>query len=251
MWLLDQVKTGVKGLDELLNGGLPKGKCILLIGSPGSGKTTLSMQYLYSGARANEPGLYVSLDEKPERVKENLAGFGWDLDKMEGEGKLFFVDGTPIRRIKPVSHVYGGPESGMIRLPELTMRGLVETVSKLVNEEGIRRIVIDPITALVIRYNELHKRRRAILMFFDFLADTGCSTIVTTELRTGVLERRFQLEEFLSHGVILLHSLVHGGSVVRAIQIEKMRGIECDTQLRPYQLSKDGLEVFPKDTVFS
>jgi KaiC/GvpD/RAD55 family RecA-like ATPase len=71
-----------------------------------------------------------------------------------------------------------------------------------------------------------------------------------SELRTSVLERRFQLEEFLSEGVVLLHTMVHEGNVIRGIQIEKMRGVAHDTQLRPYQISDSGVEVFPKDRIF-
>jgi len=243
---MERVSSGIKGLDEVLGGGLPKGRCILVMGSPGSGKTTLSMQYLYQGAQRDERGLYVSLDEKPERVKENLAGFGWDLDALERDGKLFVVDGTPIRRAK----IEMSQETGMIRLPELTLRSLMDVVTKLVEEEGVQRIVIDPITSLMLRYDDIGKRRKAILTFFDMLTETGCTTLVTTELRVNLLERKFQLEEFLSHGAILLHTIVHEGTVIRAIQIEKMRGMECDAQLRPYQLTREGMVVFPKDRVF-
>lgn len=247
---MEQIATGIKGLDELLGGGFPRGKCILIVGSPGSGKTTLAMQYLYKGASDyNERSLYIALDEKPEQVKMNLASFGWDFDKLEREGTLLFIDATPFRRPKRIS----APEivgTEMVVAPELTLGGLIRTISKVVEEEGIQRIAVDPITSFILRYEELPKRRRAMLLLFDALADTGCTSVVTTELRTSVLNRTFQLEEFLSQGVVLLHTLVHEGNVIRAIQIEKMRGISHDTQLRPYQIAKEGIEVFPKDKIF-
>jgi len=246
---MDRVVSGIKGLDEALGGGLPKGRCVLIIGSPGSGKTTMSIQFLVHGAAEDERGLYVSLDERPERVKENLADFGWDLDGLERAGKLIMVDGTPIRRVRG-SQLGLAQETGLIRLPELTLGRLMEVITKLVDEEGMQRVVVDPITSLMLRYDELGRRRKAMLAFFDMLTETGCTSLVTTELRINLLERRFQLEEFLSQGVILLHTIVHDGTVIRAIQIEKMRGIECDTQLRPYQLTKDGMVVFPKDRIF-
>jgi len=247
---MEQVATGIKGLDELLGGGFPRGKCILVVGSPGSGKTTLAMQYLYKGALDyNERSLYIALDEKPEQVKVNLASFGWNFDKLEREGRLLFIDATPFRRAKRVStpEIVG---TGIAVVPELTLGGLIRTVSKVVEEEGIQRIAVDPITSFILRYEEISKRRRAMLLLFDALADTGCTSVVTTELRTSVLNRTFQLEEFLSQGVVLLHTLVHEGNVIKAIQIEKMRGISHDTQLRPYQITKDGIEVFPKDKIF-
>lgn len=247
---MEQIATGVRGLDELLGGGFPRSRCILLVGSPGSGKTTLAMQYLYKGAvDYKERGLYIALDEKPEQVKMNLASFGWAFDKMEREGKLLFIDATPFRRPKHVSPpAIVGTEIAVT--PELTLGGLIRTVSKVVEEEGIQRIAVDPITSFILRYEEIPKRRRAMLLLFDALADTGCTSVVTTELRTSVLNRTFQLEEFLSQGVILLHTLVHEGNVTRAIQIEKMRGIPHDTQLRPYQITKEGIEVFSKDKIF-
>ncbi len=248
---MERVSSGIKGLDEALGGGLPKGRCILVMGSPGSGKTTMSIQYLYNGAKRDERGLYVSLDEKPERVKENLEGFGWDLDELERDGKLFIVDGTPIRRAKVGSQQFEMAQgTGLIRLPELTLRSLMEVIAKLVEEEDVQRVVIDPMTSLMLRYDDIGKRRKAMLAFFDMLTETGCTTLVTTELRVNLLERRFQLEEFLSQGVILLHTIVHEGTVIRAIQIEKMRGVESDAQLRPYQLTREGMVVFPKDRVF-
>jgi len=251
---MKQIPTGIKGLDELLGGGFPKGKCLLVVGSPGSGKTTFGMQFLYNGALSDERGLYISLDEKPERVKENLSPFGWDLDKLEREGKLLFIDGTPIRKVKrSISGPYARElleTSVLLSIPELTLKSLVTVVSRVVQEEGIQRVVVDPITALALRYIDPSKKRRATLFFFDSLIDTGCTSLVTTELRTGILNRSFQVEEFLSQGVVLLHTIVHEGNVIRALQIEKMRGIQHDTQLRPYQISKNGIEVFPKDRVF-
>jgi KaiC/GvpD/RAD55 family RecA-like ATPase len=134
--------------------------------------------------------------------------------------------------------------------PRMTVRLLVETIRRIVKEEGIQRIAVDPITSIMLRYDQPYKRRRAMLTFFDSLIESGCTSLVTTELRTGMLKRRFQLEEFLSQGVILLHTLVHAGNVVRAIQIEKMRGIPHDAQLRPYQITSNGIEVYPKDRIF-
>jgi len=248
---MERAETGIKGFDELLGGGLPKGKSILLVGGPGSGKTIFAIQYLLNGARKDERGLYVTLAERPDHVKSDVASFGWDIDRFENEGKILFLDATFLRRSgKPAPGVESyGYELG-VSLPTLTLQRLIRTVQKIVEEEEIQRIAIDPITSMVLRYHELRIRRRAVSMFFDALINTGCTSIITSELRTGVLERGFAAEEFFSQGVILLRTLIHEGNVIRAIQIEKMRGIQHDTQLRPYQIGKGGIEVFPKDRVF-
>jgi circadian clock protein KaiC len=250
---MDLASTGIGGLDELLGGGIPIGRCVLVVGSPGSGKTTLAMQFLRQGAVNEESGLYVTMDESPDQIKENLSGFRWDLDTLEREGKLFFIDATPVRRVKTGVAGYG--EHGVISeataiFPELTLKDVIRTISKVVEEEKIRRIVLDPVTSLVLRYEKPSTRRKAMLMLFEALEATECSSLVVTELRTAMLDRAFQLEEFLSQGVILLHTIRREDSIVRAIQIEKMRGIPHDVQLRPYQITAEGIQVFSKDRVF-
>lgn len=249
---MDRIPTGVKGLDEVLNGGLPKGRIILVVGSPGSGKTTFAMQYLVGGTKAGESGLYVSLDEKPERVKENLASFNWNLDALEHDGKITFIDATQLRRPgqRIISSKVESEGSVNLILPELTLPVLARTIRRVAAEENIQRIAIDPITSLMLRYPEEVKLRRSMLLFFDALESTGCSCIVTSELRTSMLDRSFQLEEYLSQGVILLRTMIHEGNVIRAVQVEKMRGISHDAQLRPYQITQTGIDVYPKDRVF-
>jgi KaiC/GvpD/RAD55 family RecA-like ATPase len=248
---LDQQTTGIKGLDEVLHGGLPKGRIILVVGSPGSGKTTFAMQFLVGGTKVGESGLYVSMDEKPERIKLDLSSFNWNIEALEREGKLTIIDATQLRR--PAARLPDrtpGERGVDLVLPELTLSSLARTIRRIATEEGVGRIVIDPITSLILRYPEEPKRRRALLHFFDALESTGCSCIVTSELRTSILARRFQIEEYLSQGVVLLHTMVHEGNVIRALQVEKMRGISHDTQLRPYQIGPAGIEVYPKDRVY-
>ncbi len=245
---MERVPTGIKGLDELLGGGFPEGRCILVVGSPGSGKTTFAIQYLYHGAMLGETGLYVTLDEHPDLVKKNLQSYDWDIDGMEKKGKLLFIDASGLRKAKNQDNSLVssyGPPFDVTDFPEL-----LKTINKIVEGENIHRIALDPVTSLMLRYAEEVNRRRATVAFFDALADSGCTSLITSELKTSLMDRRFQLEEFLSHGVVLLHSLFHEGNIVRAVQIEKMRGISHDTQIRPYQFGSTGIEIFPRDKVF-
>jgi len=250
---MERASSGVKGLDDILEGGFPKARTILIVGSPGSGKTILAIQFLRAGALKGERSIYVTFDERPEQVKENMSDFSWDLDRLEAEGKIMFVDATPFRRMKTAAT--SGPEgrAGLLTvdaLPEITLRALVENVRRLAEEEDVTRLVIDPITSLSVRYQSPVKRRRAMLMLFDALSSTGATCLVTSELRTSMLTRKFQLEEYLSQGVVLMRTGIHEGNVVRAVQVEKMRGIAHDTQLRPYLIGQNGIEVFAKDKVF-
>ncbi len=186
-----------------------------MVGSPGSGKTTFALQYLYHGAMLGETGLYVTLDEHPDLVKKNLQSYDWDIDGMEKKGKLLFIDASGIRRARSGDNsLVSSYGSSGVDVTDFTE--LLKTISKVVEGENVHRIALDPVTSLMLRYVEELKRRRA----------------------------------FLSHGVVLLHSLFHEGNIVRAVQIEKMRGISHDTQIRPYQFGVTGIEVFPRDKVF-
>jgi KaiC/GvpD/RAD55 family RecA-like ATPase len=250
---MERASSGIKGLDDILGGGFPKARTILIVGSPGSGKTILAIQFLRAGAVNGERSIYVTFDERPEQVKENVSAFGWDLDRLEAEGKMMFVDATPFRQARTTSVGAREARGGLPMyetVPEITLRGLVETVKRLAEEEDATRLAVDPITSLSIRYQSPVKRRRAMLMLFDALSSTGATCLVTSELRTSMLSRRFQLEEYLSQGVVLLRTGIHEGNVIRGIQVEKMRGIAHDTQLRPYVISQNGIEVFAKDKVF-
>ena len=195
-----------------------------------------------------ETGLYVTLDEHPDHVKQNLQSYNWDLDGMEKKGKLLLLDASGVRRLKTKSEEL---HALAIESSEgMGFNDLMRTVSKVIEEENVQRIALDPVTSLMLRYAEVLEKRRATIAFFDTLADSGCTSIITSELKTSLLDRRFQIEEFLSHGVVLLHTLLHEGNIVRAVQIEKMRGIPHDTQIRPYQFGPSGIEVFPRDKVF-
>jgi len=251
--IMERISSGIKGLDEILGGGFPKGRTILVVGSPGSGKTIFAIQFLQAGATVGDRSIYIALDERPEQVKENMSAFGWDLDRLESDGKVMFVDATPFRRTKAASlakYEVRGAFPLQEAVPEVTLRGLIETVRRLAEDEDVTRIAVDPITSFSIRYQSLVKRRRAMQILFDGLSSTRATCLVTTELRTSMLSRKFQLEEFLSQGVVLLRTGIHEGNVVRAVQVEKMRGIAHDTQLRPYIIGQNGIEVFAKDKVF-
>ena len=257
---MKQIPTGINGLDKMLNGGLPANRCILICGSPGAGKTILGWQFLYYGAvKYNEPGLYVSLDEDIGQLKEELKSFGchfektetneetsslgWQIEQLEKEKKIAIVDASPIRRI-PGKIKIGDLSIGK---RDFSLLSLLTFVERKVKDINAKRVVIDPITALTMQYNNISDRRTAILDLFESLNKLETTNLIITELRRVSLEREINTEEFLAHGVILLHAFVNNMEIVRSIQIEKMRGIAHDNQIRPYEITKKGVEVFPKE----
>jgi circadian clock protein KaiC len=242
--LMERIPTGVDGLDKMLGGGLPAGRSFLICGGPGSGKTVMAMQFLYYGAvECGEPGLYVSLDESKDHLREEMAGFGWDIDKLEKSGRFLFVDASPIRRV-PSDIKLGGLSIGK---RDFNLMSLIEILWRNVEKAQIKRVVIDPIAALTFQYSDTAEKRMATLDFLETLAQFKTTNLITTELRSLTLQREILDEEFLAQGVIVLHSwrnqlAAHGG-----LQIEKMRGIAHDNQIRPYKITLKGIQVFSEE----
>lgn len=243
----EYLSSGIPGLDILLdNKGFPKGHTILVSGGPGSGKTTFGIQYLYEGAsRRGESGLYVTLDEEPLDIKGNMAAFGWDLEKLENEIKLIFVNFSPLRT--GTSERTGLAQLGM---KEFRLVKLLEAVAQGIEDVQAKRVVIDPITMFMLQYPDDTERIHALRDLIIELRKTDCTHLLISELRGTGLEREYQFEEYLSQGVILLRTMLKDGQLIRMFQIEKMRGLDVDTQPHPYEISEDGIELYPTLTVF-
>lgn len=238
--------TGIPGLDKLLTGGLPKSRTILLSGGPGTGKTILSSQYLVNGILDyEESGVYVSLDENKQHVFEEMLDFGWDFEDLENNKKLIFLEASPIRYL-PAEIKVGKLTVGR---KEFSMATLIEMIKTSVREIGAKRVVVDPVTTLVFQYEGVAAQRNALVELMEALAETGATCLITTELRRPGFERSIDYEEYLAHGVILLQQLQVGKSLLRVIQVEKMRKTPLDNQPRPYRITDTGIEVFPRESV--
>jgi circadian clock protein KaiC len=243
---VDYVPVGVPGVDEILAGkGIPNGHTILVSGGPGSGKTTFATQFLYTGAtRHDESGVYVTLDEDPVEIKKNMSKFGWDLDRLEEEKKLVFINVSPVR-VTP-------SETGLIQLgmKEFRLVKLLEAIRKGVEEVDAKRVIVDPLTMFTLQFPDEIERIYAMRDLMRELKKTGCTNMLISELRGTGVEREHQFEEYLAQGVILLLTFLKESRLIRAFQVEKMRGLAIDNQPRPYQITDEGVEVFPRATVY-
>jgi len=244
--VLKKVSTGIGGLDELLKGGIPQGRCILLCGGPGAGKTIFGIQFLIQGAKVDEPGVFVTLEENPAQLKENMLTFGWNLDELERGNKLALVDLSLILYLSPAE--FQRVVSGL-RGPEFTIESVVTAIKNKVSQMGAKRIVVDGVSSLLIQESNPALARRNLAYLFHALLDTGCTSIVTAEIGEATLQRSFQLEEYLAQGAIIMQAVERGGQLVNTIHIEKMRGIEHDRQPRPYLITSQGIQVFAREKV--
>ncbi len=241
------VPIGVRGVDVMLgNKGVPHGSIVFVIGSPGSGKTTFAFQYLLEGIiNHGEKGIYISLDESAKDAQENALSVGLDLKQHIDDNNLRFVDESPL------SDVSESMKLGKVTIgkKDFTLRSLSDTIRTNVREVGAKRLVIDPLATLLLYYPDVHDRRSAVTDLVRAIASTGCTTLLISELSTSNSEREYQMEEYLSKGVMLLRSISKQTGVARAFSIEKMRGVAHDTQPRPYKIGVGGIEVFPSETV--
>ena len=231
-------------MDALIGGGFPQGKVVLVLGEPGTGKTILSSQYLYSGANQHgEKGVYVGMNEPKPRFAAEMIGLGMDFSRLEKEGKFAYVDATEVRRIPEQARVgripVGGRELGLVNLIDLVQSGIEKLSPK--------RVVVDSISDLVFRFPKIEERRPAVLDIVEVLQSTGTTCLLTSELSSTGESRDLQPEEYLAEGVILLRMLRKG---IRTIQVLKMRGSNIDSTPRPYVIKDSGIEVYATEEVY-
>jgi len=258
-----KIATGINGLDELVGGGFPEGRVILVIGGPGTGKTIMCGQFLYKGIYEHEEsGVFVSLDESKDHFYSEMQGFGWDFRKAEEEGKFAFIDATRMSRVAMLREKLdkeGRSLHARLRGKQLPIDELIKDLQvKIYNTKidrhapGARakRVVVDTLASLIYRIPDPVERRTAVVDLIESLADLGVTSLVTTELEYLGLERNAVEEEFLVHGVIMMQTLFSGGTTTRAIQVEKMREAKVNPSLVPYSIDQNGIQVFPNMPLF-
>jgi KaiC/GvpD/RAD55 family RecA-like ATPase len=244
----ERVPSGIPGLDEIMGGGFPKERVILIVGGPGTGKTILTAQFLVNGIKKyGENAVFVSMDENREHIAREMGQFKWDLEKLENEKKFAFVDASPIR------HLPGEVKLGKLTVGkrDFSLISVVEGIRKAFESINAKRVVVDSLASLTFNYPDPIQRRTGILDLIEALSETKTTCLMTSELRSSGLERGVQLEEYLAHGVISLQTIQVGGkSFLRAIQVVKMRETPIDLQPRPYRITENGIEVYPNETIF-
>lgn len=239
---MTKISTGNVGLDEMLCGGLPKGRIVLVLGGPGSGKTMLALQFIVDGAKKGEKGIYVSLEEPLNLIKENTASFGWNLEELEKKNKIRLIDGSDL--------AYNVPESSQEddQKPKLMARRLASQIKEAAEKFGATRIAVDPVTSAVIHQRFPTDKRFEVLRLIKALRALPCTCMVTSEFSSSSAGE-FYVEEYLADGVIVLSKTLQDFNLIKTIRIEKMRGTSHDDQPRRYDIADKGVVVYNTESV--
>ncbi|MGB4111216.1 MAG: circadian clock protein KaiC [Desulfomonilia bacterium] len=229
---LEKAPTGIRGFDEITQGGLPKGRTALVTGGPGTGKTMFAMEFLVKGATEfGEPGVFVSFEETADELIANSASLGFSLPEL-CDANLLYIDYVRVER----SEI---EESG-----EYDLEGLFIRLSHAINSVGARRLVLDTIETLFSGLPNISILRAELRRLFRWIKDKNISTIVTGE-RGAVSLTREGLEEYVSDCVVLLDHRVTDQISTRRLRVLKYRGSEHGTNEYPFLISDRGFMVLP------
>jgi circadian clock protein KaiC len=234
--VLAKCPTGITGLDEITGGGLPQGRPTLVCGGTGCGKTLLAMEFLVRGATEfDEPGVYMSFEEKSEELAKNFASLGFDLNDMVARKKLA-LDYVHIEK------------SEIEETGEYDLEGLFIRLGLAIDTIGAKRVALDTIEALFSGLANETVLRAELRRLFRYLKDKGVTAIVTGEQGERTLTR-YGLEEYVADCVIFLDHTVAQQIATRRLRIVKYRGSAHGTNEYPFLIDEQGLSVMPISSI--
>lgn len=229
---LPKSPTGIVGLDEITDGGLPTGRPTLVCGGAGCGKTLLAMEFLVRGAtQFNEPGVFMAFEETAQDLTQNVASLGFDLNDLVARKKIV-LDFVYIER----SEI---EESG-----EYDLEGLFIRLGSAIDAIGAKRVVLDTVESLFAGLPNQAILRAELRRLFRWLKDKGVTAIITGERGDGTLTRQ-GLEEYVSDCVIVLDHRVSEQTSSRRLRVVKYRGSTHGTNEYPFLINEDGISVLP------
>ena len=232
-----RVKTGMKGLDALLGGGLPYGRVVIVSGSSGTGKTTFGVQFLYEGARNGEPVLFITLEESRNKIISDMKKLGMDISN------------------NPRFNIIGGSIGELIRTcgkSGAKLKDFVTEIRDVIEDTGAKRVVIDSTNLFLMLFRTDEERRQGLITLVELLTKMDCTALLTTEVRENSFDLSwYGFEEFVVDGVITLYNKMQQSSFLQGITVRKMRGIEHKKSISPYKITNKGIVVYPDQPFIS
>jgi len=237
----DRSVTYIPGMDELIENGFPKASINLLSGPPGSAKSLFGIHYIYNGARyANEPGLYLSLEEGRSSIIKAASSYGMDLESMEKAEKLYIVD---LGKLRMESSSMEELEWSLV-----SFETLQDFLKNHLNFSHAKRLVLDSITAAGIYYSSGEQMRRELFRFSRFLRESGVTSVLISETIDSK-ESRYGIEEFIADSFIRLDYESTAGEYRRTLTVRKMRFTKHDPLKHPFLIMENGIEVSPDEVI--
>jgi circadian clock protein KaiC len=230
---LPKTLTGIVGLDEITEGGLPLGRPTLICGEAGCGKTLMSLEFIVRGAvQYGEPGVFVAFEEKSDELAMNVASLGFDLKKLQEQNKL------------KIDHIHID-RSEIEETGEYDLEGLFIRLGYAIDSIGAKRVVLDTLENLFSGLNNQAVLRAELRRLFGWLKEKGVTAIITGERGEGNSLTRQGLEEYVSDCVILLDNRVVNQITTRRLRVIKYRGTVHGTNEYPFLIDEDGISVLP------
>jgi circadian clock protein KaiC len=236
---VEKLKTGIPGFDTIAEGGIPRNRSTLVAGTAGSAKTVFATQFLVRGIEeADEPGVFVTFEDSPDDIRRNMLSFGWDIARMEEEGKWLFVDSS----VNPddATEVVGSYDLG----------GLLARIQHAAKKIGALRISLDSLNALFVRFPDEIVLRSELFRIVQALKQLGATVVFTGE-RTddyGEITKR-GTEAFIADNVIILRNILVDERRRRTMEILKFRGTYHQRGEFPFTITGDGITVLPLSAV--
>jgi circadian clock protein KaiC len=229
--------TGIDAIDHILNGGIPRGNTVLISGSVGTGKTSICIEFLVRGALNGENSLYLSVTEPTDKLLKNVIPFDFLEDRLSKQGKLRFID-------LPKMYQKLGIDKDDLTLEETRL--LADTIVETVEDQKIRRLVLDSVTSVCYRIKDQERIRDFLLRLGTELSSKDCTTLLVSEIMSSEEGySRWGVEEAIADGVIVTGNLERRGDLLRTLQIVKMRGTTHSRAKYVLDLTTSGVLVVP------
>jgi KaiC domain protein len=229
----ERMKVGIIGLDDMLGGGLIPGSICAIIGTYGTGKTTFSLQFIWEGLKKGEHIIYISLEEREERIIEYMQQKGWDVKPFMNKS-LFVI------KLDPTDF-------------NLANNRIKNELPRLIKQVNAHRVVIDPISLFEDLFDTDSVRRQEMFRFVEGMRDQKCTIMMTSETdKDNSFSSRHALIEYLADTVILLRYVRPSDltDVHLALEVVKMRMSAHSREIKPYEIQQDQVLVYSEANVF-
>ncbi|WKZ31941.1 MAG: circadian clock protein KaiC [Thermodesulfobacteriota bacterium] len=211
---VEKIETGIEGFDLIADGGIPRGRACLVAGTAGSAKTIFAAQFLSAGIyKKDEPGVFVTFEEPPEDIRKNMMSFGWDIGRLEKEGKWAFVDASP------------QPSNDQVESGSYDFGALLARIEHAVRKIGASRVSMDSLGAVFNQFTDSSLVRKEIFRISAALKKMKVTAVLTAERNQeygGIT--RFGIEEFVADSVVILRNVLEDEKRRRTVEILKFRG---------------------------